>query len=112
TQHSDQQAANIVAETFDVDPDAKVLVFAGARQSYKRIWGPREPYTTSLGARLWERTGIEPYSIDQVAIDLPSLPFGNGDPNPPSGMYLATGPADGQCMGSYTPASPTGLGTL
>jgi hypothetical protein len=112
TRYSDQQAANIVSKTFDVNPDAKVLVFAGARQSYKRIWGPREPYTTSLGARLWEQTGFQPYSVDQVAIDLPSPPFGASSPNPPSGVYLATGPEDGQCMGSYTPDSPTGMGTI
>ncbi len=112
TQKSDAQAANIVAKTFAIDPEAKVLVFAGARQSYKRIWGPGEPYATSLGRRIWEQIDIEPYSVDQVAIDLPAMPFGASSPNPPSGMYLATGPLNGQCMGSYTPDSPTGMGTL
>jgi hypothetical protein len=108
--HAEQQARNLAAKTFDVDPEAKVLVLAGARQSYKRVWGPSEPYTTSLGAHLWEQTGYEPYSVDQVAIDLPSMPFGASSPSPPSGMYMASGPDNGQCMGAYTPDTPTGMG--
>jgi hypothetical protein len=110
--HAEAQAANLVAKTFDVDPEAKVLVLAGARQAQKRMWGPGEPYTTSLGSHLWVQSGIEPYSVEQVAIDLPSLPFGASSPSPPSGMYLASGPVNGQCGGSYTPDSPTGMGTL
>lgn len=110
--HGEEQAENLAAKTFDLDPEAKVLVLAGARQAQKRIWGPGEPYTTSLGSRLWERTGIEPYSVEQVAVDLPALPFGASSPTPPSGMYLASGPLNGQCMGTYTPDSPTGMGTL
>lgn len=111
-QHSEDLARNLAGRTFDVDADAKVLVLAGPRQAHKRMWGPEEPYTTSLGSHLWEQTGYEPYSIEQVAINLPAPPFGASSPQPASGMYLASGPENGQCMGSYTPPSPTGLGTL
>lgn len=110
--HSEEQATNLVAKTFGVDPEAKVLVIAGARQAQKRIWGAGEPYTTSLGSHLWEQTGLEPYSVDQVAVNLPALPFGASTPNPPSGAYLASGPLNGQCMGTYASESPTGMGPL
>jgi hypothetical protein len=109
--HAEEQAANLVAKTFAIDPAAKVLVLTTARQAYKRIWGA-EPYTTSLGAHLWEQTELEPYSIEQVAVDRPSLQFGASAPNPPSGMYVMNGVTDGRCMGSYGPGSPTGMGTL
>ncbi len=109
---AEQQAQNLMAKTFALDPAAKVLVFSGARQSYKEIWGPDEPYTKSLGSHLWEMSGHEPYSVEQIAVNLPSLPFGASSPSPPSGMYLASGPFNGSCMGSYTPDTPTARGTL
>jgi hypothetical protein len=109
--HAQQQAGNLVAKTLAIDPQAKVLVLTGARQAYKQIWGPA-PYTKSLGAHLWEQTGIEPYSIEQVAVDRPSLQFGASAPNPPSGMYAVNGETDGRCMGSYGAGSPTGMSTL
>jgi hypothetical protein len=88
-----------------------VLVLTSARQAYKRIWGS-EPYTTSVGGHLWEQTGLEPYSVEQVAVDRPSLQFGASPANPPSGMYVASGATNGRCMGSYGQGSPTGMGTL
>jgi hypothetical protein len=36
-QHAAEQAANLTAKTFAVDPAAKVLVLTGPRQAYKRI---------------------------------------------------------------------------
>lgn len=102
-----QQATNLAAKTVDVDPDAKVLVLTAARQAYKRIWGI-EPYVTSLGKHLWDQTGIEPYSIEQVAVDRPTLQFGASAANPPSGMYTVNWNIDPTCMGSYGQGSPTG----
>jgi hypothetical protein len=112
TLHAEEQATNLVAKTFAIDAAAKVLVLTTARQAYKRIWGSTQPYITSLGAHLWDQTGIEPYSVEQVAVDRPSLQFGASPPNPPSGMYVASGEVNGRCMGSYGPGSPTGMGTL
>lgn len=112
TQHSEEQAANLVAKTFAIDPEAKVLVLTTARQAYKSLWGATQPYVTSLGAHLWEQSGQEPYSVEQVTVDLPSLQFGASDPNPPSGMYVAAGEVDGRCLGSYAPASPSGRDTI
>jgi hypothetical protein len=109
--YAEQQAANLVAKTFAIDPEAKVLVLTSARQAYKQIWGSA-PYTKSLGAHLWEQTGLEPYSIEQVAVDRPSLQFGASAPNPASGMYGMDGEIDGRCMGSYGTGSPTGMSTL
>jgi hypothetical protein len=57
-------------KTFAFDPAAKVLVLTNARQAYKRIWGP-EPYITSLGGHVWAQAGVEPFSIEQIAIDRP-----------------------------------------
>jgi len=110
-QHAEEQAANLVGKTFAVDPGAKVLVLAGARQAYKRLWGP-EPYITSLGGHIWEQSGVEPFSIEQVAVDRPSLQFGASEPDPPSGMYAVNGQVDGRCMGSYGEGSPTGMANL
>jgi hypothetical protein len=70
------------------------------------------PYIESIGSHLWKQTGIEPFSIEQVAVDLPALSFGSSSAAPPSGMYVVTPEIDGGCMGSYSPASPTGMGLL
>jgi hypothetical protein len=112
TQSAGEQARNLVAKTFAVDPAAKVLVMASARQAYKRLWGNNMPYIESLGSHLWEQTGIEPFSIEQIAVDLPSFAFGSSPAAPPSGIYIATPDSDGRCMGSYSPGSPTGMGLL
>lgn len=110
-QHAAEQATNLIAKTFAVDPAAKVLVLTAARQAYKRIWGPA-PYITSLGGHLWEQSGVEPFSIDQVAVDRPSLQLGASTPNPPSGMYGIHWDLDSRCMGSYAQGSPTGMANL
>jgi hypothetical protein len=112
TQNSAEQAANLVAKTFAIDAEAKVLVLTTSRQAYKTIWGSSQPYITSLGAHLWELSGKEPYSVEQVAVDLPTVQFGASAPNPPSGMYVAAGEVNGRCLGSYAPGSPSGKGTL
>jgi hypothetical protein len=110
--HGEEQARNLVARTLGVDPDAKVFVLAGPRQSYKQPWGPNLPYSTSLANRVWMQTQIEPYAIEQVEIDLPAMPFGASSPSPPSGMYMASGPDNGQCMGQYTPRTENGRPAL
>ncbi|HEU4578642.1 MAG TPA: hypothetical protein VFS67_10325 [Polyangiaceae bacterium] len=110
--HAEQQAANLVSRTLGVDPDAKVFVLAGPRQSYKEPWGQTPPFTTSLANRVWTQAQIEPYAIDQVEIDLPAPPFGASSPAPPSGMYMASGPNNGSCMGQYTPRTENGRGAL
>jgi hypothetical protein len=110
-QHASQQAANLIAKTFAVDPAAKVLVLTGARQAYKRLWGPA-PYITSLGGHLWEQSGVEPFAIEQVAVDRPSLQLGASQPNPPSGIYGVNWDLDSRCMGSYAQGSPTGMANL
>jgi hypothetical protein len=110
-QHAAQQASNLIAKTFAVDPAAKVLVLTSARQAYKRIWGPA-PYITSLGGHLWEQSGVEPFAIEQVAVDRPSLQFGASPPNPASGMYGVNWDTDSRCMGSYAEGSPTGMANL
>jgi hypothetical protein len=111
--HAEQQATNLVARTLGVDPEAKVFVLAGPRQSYKEPWGAmNQPFTTSLANWVWTQTQIEPYAIDQVEIDLPALPFGASSPTPPSGMYMASGPNNGSCMGQYTPRTENGRGAL
>jgi hypothetical protein len=110
--HGQEQATNLVARTLGVDPAAKVFVLSGPRQSYKQPWGPNAPYTTSLANRVWTQTEIQPYAIEQVAIDLPSMPFGASSPSPPSGMYMASGPNNGQCMGQYTPRTENGRPAL
>ncbi len=109
---AEQQATNLVAKTFGPDPAAKVLVLTSARQAYKRLWGADEPFTKSLGGQLWDQTGFEPYSVEQVAVDRPSSAFGASTESPASGMYVASGAIDGRCLGSYGPDSPTGMGTL
>ncbi len=111
-ERADRQAENLIAKTIGVDPAARVLVVAGPFQSFKEPWGQSEPYTTSLARRVWDVSGLEPYGIDQVAIDLPALPFGVSSPSPPSGMYMASGPNNGRCMGQYAPSTPTGVGAL
>lgn len=110
-EHAAEQASNLIAKTFAVDPAAKVLVLTAARQAYKRIWGPA-PYTTSLGGHLWERSGVEPFSIEQVAVDRPGLQFGASAPSPPSGIYGVNWDLDARCMGSYAQGSPTGMANL
>jgi hypothetical protein len=110
--HAEQQATNLVSRTLGVDPQAKVFVLAGPRQSYKEPWGQNPPFTTSLANRVRTQTQVEPYAIDQVEIDLPALPFGTSSPAPPSGMYMASGPNNGSCMGQYTPRTENGRGAL
>jgi hypothetical protein len=112
TRDAEEQARNLVAKTFAVDPAAKVLVMTSARQAYKRLWGNNTPYIESIASYLWDQTGIEPFSIEQVAVDLPTAAFGASSAAPPSGMYVATPEVDGGCMGSYSPGSPTGMGLL
>jgi hypothetical protein len=112
TRDAEEQARNLVAKTFAIDPAAKVLVMTSSKQAYKRLWGNNMPYIESIASYLWDQTGIEPLSIEQVAIDLPAVAFGASSAAPPSGMYVATPETDGRCMGSYSPGSPTGVGLL
>jgi hypothetical protein len=111
-EHADEQATKLVERTLGVDPDAKVLVLTNPRQAFKQPWGQMAPFTTSLANHVWTQTEIEPYAIEQVEIDLPAMPFGASSPAPPSGMYMASGPNNGQCMGQYVPRTQNGRGAL
>jgi hypothetical protein len=101
------QATSLEEQILNVDPAAKVLVWAPYGQAYKQPWGQGQPYVSSLASYVFADTGIEPYSIVQITLD-GNTSFG---PVAPSGMYLASGPDNGSCSGSYSPRSATGLST-
>lgn len=102
----EQAAQSLITQTFDVDPEAKVLVYVGPSQAYEQPWGQR-PFNDALAALVFEETAIDPYSLLQVTLES-SATLG---PPPASGMYLATGPDNGSCSGSFSPGSATGLST-
>ncbi|HVZ34115.1 MAG TPA: hypothetical protein VG963_16930, partial [Polyangiaceae bacterium] len=114
--HAEQQATELVARTLGIDPDAKVLVLSGPRQSYKEAWGPlNQPATTSLANHVWMQSGLEPYAVDQVEIDRPAgVPFGMSALSTPSGMYMASGPdpMNARCEGAYAPRTENNRGAL
>jgi hypothetical protein len=106
SQNSEEKADSLIAQTLTVNPGARVLVWTGPGQAFEQPWGPR-PFVNSLASYVFSKTGIDPYTLTQVTLD-PSSSVG---PLPASGMYLATGPANGGCSGSYSPGSATGLST-
>jgi hypothetical protein len=101
------RATSLEEQTLNVDPEAKVLVWAGYGQAYKQPWGRAQPYVNTLASYVYADTGIEPYSIVQMTV-APNTTFG---PNQESGMYLASGPNNGSCSGAYSPGSSTGMPT-
>jgi hypothetical protein len=106
SEYSEAKATSLLAQTADINPDARVLVWTNQGQAFEQPWGPR-PFVNSLAAFVFERTGVDPYTTTQVTVG-PNAGFG---PESPSGMYLATGPENGSCSGSYSPGSATGLST-
>jgi len=102
------KATSLEEQTLNVKADAKVLVWTAFGQAYKQPWGQRLPYVESLASFVYEDTGIEPYSVVQESV-APGTDLG---PRAASNMYLASGPMNGSCAGSYSPRSGTGLPTL
>jgi hypothetical protein len=102
--NSEQRATLLLEQTLDVAPDAKLLVWAGAGQAFKQPWGATQPFIESLAFHLYDKTGFDPFSIIQSTL------APNTDLGPPaqSGIYLAIGPLNGSCAGSYSPPSATG----
>jgi hypothetical protein len=103
----DAIADRLIAQTLGVDPAAKVLVWTGPNQAFEQPWGAARPFNESLASLVFEKTGVDPYTLVQRTMD-PSASLG---PLPPSGIYLASGPDNGSCSGSYSPGSATGLST-
>lgn len=106
SRNAEPKADSLIAQTVEVDPEARVLVWTAPGQAFEQPWGPR-PFVNSLAAYVFEKTGIDPYTFTQVTLD-PSSSIG---PEPASGMYLATGPQNGSCSGSFSPGSATGRST-
>jgi hypothetical protein len=100
-------ADSLLAQTLDIDPAAKVLVWTGPGQAYEQPWGRALPFNVSLASIVFEKSGINPYTLVQLTME-PSSALG---PLPPSGIYLASGPDNGSCSGSYSPGSATGRST-
>jgi hypothetical protein len=100
-------ADRLIAQTLDMDEEAKVLVWAGPGQAYEQPWGTTQPFNDSLASIVFEKTGIDPYSLVQLTM-VPSASLG---PVPASGVYFASGPDNGSCSGSYSPGSATGRST-
>jgi hypothetical protein len=106
SQNAEPKADSLIAQTLDIDPAAKVLVWTGPGQAYEQPWGPR-PFVNSLASYVFSKSGIDPYTLTQITLE-PTASLG---PTPASGMYLASGPENGSCSGSYSPGSATGLST-
>lgn len=102
--NAEEKAELLLAQTLDIDPEAKLLVWAGAGQAFKQPWGSREPFIESVAYHLFEKTGFDPFSIIQNTLG-PNTDLGA---DPESGIYLAIGPNNGSCAGSYSPPSATG----
>lgn len=100
-------ADSLIAQTFDIDPEAKVLAWVGPRQAFEQPFGTRPLFFDSVASHVFEKTGIDPYTLVQLTLDSAA----SVGPLPASGMYLATGPDNGSCSGSYSPGSATGRST-
>lgn len=103
---AEPKADSLIQQTLDVDAKAKVLVWTGPGQSFEQKWGQR-PFIDSLASFVFEKTGIDPYTFIQRTLE-PNASLGAP---PASGLYVATGPDNGSCSGSYSPGSATGLST-
>lgn len=68
-QREEDQANNLIAETFNNEPKAKVLIWVGYAHAYKRQL-TSSPKSRWMATRLWEKTGIEPFSIEQLSEQL------------------------------------------
>lgn len=111
SEFSEQKAESLLAETFEVNPEARVLVLAAQGQAYKTQWGPR-PFVNSLAYQVIEKTGLDPVRSVYSAVQFTLNPgTALGDPSD-TDTYLASGPSNGSCAGSYSPASATGDPTL
>lgn len=101
---SEQRATLLLEQTLDIDPEAKLLVWAGAGQAFKQPWGNTPPFIESLAYHLFDKTGFDPFSVIQATVE-PGTDLG---PAVETGIHLAIGPTNGSCAGSYSPPSATG----
>ena len=108
SQSSEQRADLLLAQTLDIDPEAKLLVWSGPGQAFKQPWGNSMPFIESLAYHVYDKTGFEPFSVVQTTV-APDTDLG---PAVASGIQLAIGPVNGSCAGSYSPRSATGLPVL
>ncbi len=100
--YAEPLAANLLAKTYALDPDAKVLVWTAPLQARKRPWVANGATSyESVAWHVFEETGVEPYSLEHVVMD-PGESLG---PETPSGLYLAGGPVEGDCAGAFYPQS-------
>ena len=102
--NSEEKATLLLAQTLDIDPEAKLLVWAGSGQAFKQPWGNSMPFIESLAYQVYDKTGFDPFSVIQNTLP-PATDLG---PAADSGIYLAIGPLNGSCAGSYSPRSGTG----
>jgi hypothetical protein len=65
-QREEGQANNLISEIFSKDKKAKVVIWVGYAHAYKRQLGA-SPKSRWMAARLWQKTGIEPFSIEQLS---------------------------------------------
>ncbi|HTV22270.1 MAG TPA: hypothetical protein VMG12_26460 [Polyangiaceae bacterium] len=103
---AEPKADSLIQQTLDVNPKAKVLVWTAPGQAFEQKWGAR-PFIDSLASFVFTKTSIDPYTFIQLTIE-PRASFG---PATASGIFVATGPNNGSCSGSYSPGSATGLST-
>lgn len=101
------RATSLTEALASLAPEAKVLVWAAQGQAYKEPWGRAQPYVNTLASYVAADTGIDPYSLVQLTVDAGTA-LG---PPAASEMYLASGPANGSCAGSYSPGTGTGRPT-
>lgn len=62
----EQQADNLMNEIFRSQPHAKALIWVGFSHAYKRQL-KASPKTRWMAARLWEKSGVEPFTIEQLS---------------------------------------------
>jgi hypothetical protein len=67
----EDQALNLQSEIFNRDSNAKAVIWVGFAHAYKyqRTADKRPRW---MAARLWEKTGIEPYTVEQVSEEFSS----------------------------------------
>ena len=74
-QRETDQAANLIARIFQVNPKARVFIYVGGWHLFKKEMsgsGPNAGRTTQwMAGRLKAKTGIDPLTIDQVEMTAP-----------------------------------------
>ena len=65
-QREEEQASNLESEIFKRDEKAKAFIWVGFAHAYKHQLTDSGK-SRWMAARLWEKTGIEPYSVEQIS---------------------------------------------